>query len=408
MKRFLYRARSRDGVAVDGTLYAETSAQAARSLLDEDIYPFQVTTARGYGIGRFQAITRLIGFSSASRMSAAETAALARSLSELLHAGHTVPAALARVAVSARSKRVSAAAEAAAAAVRNGRSLAEALTILEVAVPGPFIGATAAAESAGRLPAMLATLADMYEKDDALAKSLRSALTYPLIVAAVAAMTVSILVGFVLPRVTLLYAASNQALPAPTRLLIEASAAVQEYGAALVAIAAIGAVALTIGARRRNRLSLLLAKTWYRVPALGTLQRLRLTAQFSQSLAALLSGGLTVRESLELIAARECNSFTRAALAMAIGRLDSGVSLSDSLVHTALGDPTLLSNLRAGEDRGALSMAANSAATAISGSLKARMASAASLAGPILVCATGLLVLFVVAALMLPLAEITL
>lgn len=404
MKRFLYRARSRDGVAVDGTLYAETSAQAARSLLDEDIYPFQVTTARGYGIGRFQAITRLIGFSSASRMSAAETAALARSLSELLHAGHTVPAALARVAVSARSKRVSAAAEAAEAAVRNGRSLAEALTILEIAVPGPFIGATAAAESAGRLPAMLATLADMYEKDDALAKSLRSALTYPLIVAAVAAMTVSILVGFVLPRVTLLYTASNQALPAPTRVLIEVSAAVQQYGAVLVATAVIGALSLGLAALRRNRYSSVWTTIWHRVPALGPMLKLRLTTQFSQSLAALLSGGLTVRDSVELIAAHERNPVSRAALATTIGCLDSGATLSDSLANTTLGDPTLVSSIRSGEDRGALSGAANSAAVAISALLKARTASIASLAGPVLVIATGLIVLFVVAAMMLPLA----
>ena len=107
--------------------------------------------------------------------------------------------------------------------LRGGSGFADAVAQHSELFPSYYIGILRSAELTGSLDLVLEQLAVYIERDQSTKRSVRSALTYPIVVVLMALVTVVVLVAFVLPRFESFFADFHAKLPLATRLLLNTS-----------------------------------------------------------------------------------------------------------------------------------------------------------------------------------------
>src|SRR4030095_13715496 len=86
-----------------------------------------------------------------------------------------------------------------------------------------------AGEATGQVDIVLRRLADFLQRQRALQRKIVSALTYPLLMITIGILVVSILMTFVVPKITEMLTDTGQVMPLPTRILIGISTAFKRY-----------------------------------------------------------------------------------------------------------------------------------------------------------------------------------
>src|SRR5262249_33714374 len=174
--------------------------------------------------------------------------------------------------------------------VERGASLSQALAKHPKAFPRLYVSMVKAGEVGGALDSVLLRLAETIEKQVELRRKVKSAMTYPCVVAALVLIIVSAMLLFVIPMFQNIYKELGGTLPAPTQILIDISKVLREFWY-LIFAAEIGAA---IGFRKwinseEGR------KKWdaikLRVPVFGKLVRKTALARFSRTLSALVRSG---------------------------------------------------------------------------------------------------------------------
>ena len=145
-------------------------------------------------------------------------------------------------------------------------------------------------EQTGGMEVILRQMADHMEKQVNAGKGVKNAMTYPVIASIVALIVVGIMVTFVLPAFSGLYASLNVPMPLLTRLMLDLGADLRAYGiyllGALVIAGIVGYAYLRTAAGRYkwDELSL-------KFPIVGRINHLNELARFSRSVAVLFKAG---------------------------------------------------------------------------------------------------------------------
>jgi len=289
---FRYTGISRAGASRKGTLEADTAVLARRKLHEEGIFPFTLKEGTPERRGGFlPSLLRRADF----------LPLLTRQLATLLGAGVPLVGALQSVTTQVddpESRQVLVDLQV---AVREGAPLARAVEAHPGTFPNLYASMVRAGEESGTLPLSLSRLADHLEEQARTRNRVRSALTYPLLMAVVASLVVVFLLTFVVPKIVGIFSHLGQSLPLPTRILIGITDVLSASWWALLLLTA-GAV---LGARKylateRGRMArdtLLL-----RLPLVGRLEHLSALSRFARTLSTLISGGIPVDRALRIVA----------------------------------------------------------------------------------------------------------
>ncbi len=237
--------------------------------------------------------------------------------------------------------------------LQQGQSLSTALAGHPLVFSSLYAHTIAVGERSGHLEEALRQLATFLEKEQALARKLRDAATYPVFVLAVAVFVVVIIVGVALPPIVDLFESFNAELPVPTRILIGLSKFMAGYGAVVV----FGAIVLLLvsiwygatpnGRRIRDRLFL-------RVPAVGKVILHGQIARFTRTAAVLIHAGLPLAEVMELVLQTSENTVVQTALDRVRLALLAGQGLSGPLAAERIFPLMLSQMVRVGEETGTL------------------------------------------------------
>jgi len=223
---FSYRAASATGGIDDGTVDAESAREAREILASRGLYVLRVES-RGRRVAR------------RDPLSAADLALGLRILADLFESGLSVSRALhAFDELAPRGWRP--ALPHIRQAVREGQSLAAALSSAPVVIPGLVIGIAQAGEAGGGIGPAIRRAAELTESSAEMRASIRSALAYPVVVAGAGVMAIGILITVVLPRFAKILADLGQTLPASTRAVLRGAAAVHAGLVPSVVCAGIG------------------------------------------------------------------------------------------------------------------------------------------------------------------------
>lgn len=190
--------------------------------------------------------------------------------------------------------------------INGGSSLADALSQHPKVFSTLYTNMVAAGEAGGILDGILARLAETLENQERLKRKVKKALTYPVMLIIVGILVVIALMTFVVPTFAEQFAALDAELPAPTQAVMGISDFIRDNGAFLF----IGAILIIVGFKVAMRVPA--AKfAWdgfmLKVPKLGDLQIKSTTASFSRTLGTLLNAGVSIMDSLKVVASTVTN-----------------------------------------------------------------------------------------------------
>ena len=237
--------------------------------------------------------------------------------------------------------------------VREGRTFASALASAPIAIPGLVIGIAQAGEAGSGLGFAIRRAADLMEAAAEMRSSIRSALAYPIIVAAAGLISVGVLMTVVLPRFARILADLGQTLPPSTRLVIQSAAIVRASLVPATIAAVVGAAAWKAWVQTSSG-----RQSWHRLllrlPLLGAVRRAAAVARMAHSLSALLESGVTIASALVLAGRATADAEIEARLAAARAGVNTGEPLSRALETNGAATPTVVRLVRAGEESGRL------------------------------------------------------
>nr|WP_267874369.1 type II secretion system F family protein [Pseudomonas quercus] len=289
--------------------------------------------------------------------------------------------------------------------VLEGRSLAAAMADQPRVFSSLYRATVQAGEQSGHLGKVLEQLADHLEARQLAQQRIRTALVYPTLLLLVSTVIVGFLLGYVVPDILALFTGSGQALPLPTRLLMHLTEAVGLAWPYLIATL----TALTLGGRvalRRPAARAWLHGQWLRVPLLGSTLRNAEAARYISTLAIMLGSGVTLLAALRIANAVVTNLALRNRLADVAQRVAEGGSLAAALGATDAISPLMLQLIASGEQSGDLSGLMQRAAEQQEKLLANRIALALSLFEPLMLVGMGLVVMFIVMGVLLPILSL--
>jgi general secretion pathway protein F len=234
--------------------------------------------------------------------------------------------------------------------LRQGRALSQAMQEQPHAFPPLYISTVRATERTGDLADALKRYAT-YESQLALVrKKVISALIYPVLLIVAGTLVLLFLLGYVVPKFSLVYENLHGNLPLMSQLLLKVGRFVGTSGPAAVliglgAIALLGRLVFTQVARRW-----LGAKLW-RIPAIGSRMRLYQLARFYRTLGMLLRGGTAAVPALDMASGLLAPAL-RPSAAQAREAIREGRTISEAMSSYGLTTPVVLRMLRVGERSG--------------------------------------------------------
>jgi general secretion pathway protein F len=394
MTAFRYEAVDAAGRTRHGLVDAETPRQVREQLRGAGLFPTAIDAATG---GTAGAIER-------TRLPAASLSLATRLLATLTRSGMPLDQALSAVAEQADDARSARIFTALRAQVAGGEPLAGALARWPRTFSELYRGLVAVAAETGRLPEVLARLADYLEARELLRQKFAMALIYPALVTGIALAVIAVLLAYVVPQVVAVYEQSRQTLPWLTQALIALSAFFR--ATAWYWLAALVAIMAGFGfANRREAFRARWHAALLRMPVAGRLVAAIDTARFASTLAILTASGAPLLRALD--AARDVVwSLPLRTAADASARLvREGVSLARALKEQRVFPPVLIHLVANGEQSGQLAPMLERAAALLEQESERRITWFAALVQPALIVAMGAIVLVLVLAIMLPIVS---
>ena len=401
MPLYRYEAVSAAGELLQGEMEAADQAAVVSRIQASGQLPLRAHPVAGKPLRFAFARPR----SASRRIAGRELAGFTRELAALLHAGLALDRALQVIIDVSHDGAVRSLAVRVQEAVRGGAALSDALEAQERVFTRFHVSLIRAAEAAGALDAGLARLAEYQERSKALKDTVVSALIYPAILVAVAGASLLIILAYVVPQFTQLFADAGRALPLSTQVVIGAAELLRHY-AWFLAAALIGLVLLVRLQLASPAVRLRFDRLVLRLPIIGGLvQRIQM-ARFSRSLGTLLASGVSLLAALSIVKDIVSNRVLADSLELAADALKAGRSLADPLLATGLFPALGLQLIKVGEETGRLDEMLLRVADLYDGEVAAATQRMLALLEPVLIVGLGIVIAGVIMSILLAIVSV--
>jgi type IV pilus assembly protein PilC len=393
MGEFVCRVADAEGRVFSHVEAAGSLDEARQKLTDRGLYIYSVES-RG---GRLAGLARR---RSDRQIGGSEFLILNQQFNTLIKAGLPILRALDLLADRASSPKLRPIISQVRDRVREGKSLSEA-----VAEAGVFskVYSTAilAGEKSGNLPGVLDYYIAYQRVSTGVRKKILATLVYPVLLISVAIIIVAYLVTAVIPKFALLYRDLNVQLPTPTRLLIALTVDYRLFVLGAIALMAVAAVGVFLWSRSEDG-GTAFDRFKFRLPIIGdTLLKFQV-AQFSRTLATLLTGGTPLVAGLQTATDAITSKLLRSTVSQATQRVREGESLHVALASKGIMPEMALDMIEVGESSGALSPMLTSVAEFYEEEVNIRLSALVAVIEPVLLIFMGLFVAFILISLYLP------
>ena len=237
--------------------------------------------------------------------------------------------------------------------VESGSAFAESLARHPAVFDELYTNMVSAGEMGGMLDTILVRLAAYMEKAMKLRAQIKSAMIYPISVVCVAVLVTALLLAYVIPVFSEMFAGFGEELPLPTQLAINLSAVVVAYFWYLVA----GSVGTLVSMRayyRTERGRQTIDGLVLRLPLIGDIVRKAAVARFTRTLSTLVSSGVPILDALAITGKTAGNTVVEKAVLAARQSIGEGKTLADPLIKSQVFPPMVCQMVQVGETTGAL------------------------------------------------------
>lgn len=397
MPRFTYRAKDSALHLIEGSIEADNESAAISRLGNQGVFPISIIEAGAASAAVPGLISR--------RISPNLVTYTTRQLADLLGGGLPLLNALTLLSNQTEHPALRRVIEQVASGVREGQSLSEAMAVYPQVFPSLYSSMVRAGEATGGLEQALSRLADLGESEAELRSRVISAMAYPAFVLCVAIGMTGFLIAYVIPKLSLVFIESGQALPLPTRFLLAVSQVFTRWWwAAILSVAATAMLLRQWYASQQGKGAI--DRLFMMLPGIGTLVRKIDTARFARNLGVMASQGVPVLQALEVSGRNISNSVLQQAVLKIQEAVREGSSIAAAI--TASGQfPAFVSNMiSVGEESGTVDQALLKVATTYEREVSRVIQTLTTVLEPVMLVLVGGVVMFIVLAMLLPVFQI--
>jgi len=289
--------------------------------------------------------------------------------------------------------------------VKGGATLADALEKQSGIFSKFYLNMIRAGEAGGSLGEVLARLSEYLERSRELKETVSTALIYPAILLIMSLASLFVMLTFVVPQFSEMFASAGKALPVSTRIVVGLAEWLQSYWWALV----LGIVSITA------YMNLQLAdpvkkKRWdgrfLKLPLAGTIILNKETANISRTLGTLLGNGVSILAALVIVRETVDNLVLAAAIQDTEEQLKQGKHLSDALMEKGIFPKMAMQMVKMGEETGRLEEMLLRVATIYDKQLSVAIQRMLALLEPVLIISLGLMIAGIIVSILLAILSV--
>jgi len=289
--------------------------------------------------------------------------------------------------------------------VRDGETLSESLGRHPNMFSAFYIAMVKAGEESGSLDMALTRLSDYYIKQAEFISKVRAALAYPILILAVGFLTILFIFTYVIPRIIPLLLGLNVKLPLPTRILIGTSNLIKGnwFPILLFSLVFLLIIERAMHAKGfKNNFSLLKLKT----PFLGDFIFKSEFAKFARAMQTSLHSGIPIIKTMSISVQIVNEPVIRDKLSLCLRELELGGSLGNTLKNLGTFPPFVFNLISIGEESGRLDEVLSNIAFSFESDCEEYIKVLTTLLEPVMVLVIGLVVGFIVSAVLLPIFQL--
>ena len=289
--------------------------------------------------------------------------------------------------------------------IKEGATFSSAFKNYPKIFPAIYIAIIHSGEDSGSLPDALLRIAEYRAKQEEIISRVRMALAYPVLMALVGSGTIIFMLTFVMPRLLRLFSNMGQSLPLPTRVLMALSSGLLQWWW-LIILSLIGLVFFVRSQLKTEAGKMAWSALELKLPLFGKFILKAELSRFSRTLELLIKNGITILRAIDVAIPVLNNEIIKKQLKESYKDLEQGGSFGGSLKKSRI-FPAFMSNLIiVGEESGGLSGALSEVAASYERDTDERIKTMANLLEPLMILGMGLVVGFIVVAMLLPIFEI--
>ena len=407
MPVYEYKGVNKSGKPVKGVMDSDSPRTLKEKLRSQGIFLSDVKeTSEGKkgGPKTTSANSRSFGGRFARRVKVMELSEVTRQMATLLRASIPVVDCLAAVSRQTENPRFQLVLGEVRRAVTEGKSLAGAMAEHPDVFTNLYVNMVRAGESSGTLDLIFARLADFTESQTRLRGRLVGTMIYPIIMLVVGFGIITLLMLFVVPKLTEMFAEMGGELPAITRGLIAVSEFLQNWWHVTF-----GSVFLSIWWFNRYRKSENGRPRWdrfaLRAPLFGNLIRMVAVTRVARTLGTLLSSGVPIVTAMEIVKHVVGNMVLAEAVEESRQAVQEGNSLAKPLEQCGHFPPMMVHMIAVGEQSGNLEEMLDNVASAYEVQVDTKINTLTALLEPVMILSMGLIVALIVFAVLTPMLQ---
>jgi len=405
MPVYEYTAINAGGKSITGIIDADNGSEAREKLRASNIFPVNITEAYDTGQSHRDR-KRLYNFRLFSGVKSRELTSTTRQLATLVGAGFPLVSAIYTLIPQTGSPALKKILSRIKDSVEEGNSFAESLSEFPDIFPPLFVNMIRAGEASGTLEIVLERLAEINENRQVQKNRIISILAYPAVMTVLGFGILIFLLTVIVPEFIATFSDMNQVLPLPTRIVQFISDQLATFWWALLFLLIGGYIAFNrLGKTTRGRF--LIDKAMLRLPGISTLATKIAVARFSRTLGSLLENGIPMMTALDIVKNIVGNVLIAEAVQEAGQKVEKGMGLGIGLEEAEVFPALSVQMIKVGEQSGDLEKMLLKTADAFENDVESTLISLTSILQPLLVVFMGIIVLFIVLAIMLPLFEMS-
>ncbi len=377
-----------------GIKEAADRAHALRDLEERGLHPIAVVQIPGARSEKenFSLGKNTVLFQIGKPVKDQELLVFTRNLLSVVHSGIPLLAGLEDVASQVKSPVFRTILDKVVADIAGGNRLSESFAKHPKVFSELFCNTIKAGEESGRLEEITERLVATMERDIETKMTVKGALRYPLIVLGTLAVAFTIIILFVIPKISKVFAQFGTVLPLPTRVLIAVGDFAQSYWFIVLGAAAVTISGL-IAANKTPQGAYFLDQIRYRFPVFGELSKKIETVKFTSTLRNLYASGIMLPDALGICAHVLASPVLKKITLDSETALRQGKRFSDVISSAAFFPPLVIRMIHTGEKTGSLESMLGEVTKYYDRDIQYMLRSLTTLIEPILTVMMGLMVL---------------
>lgn len=397
MKTFQYKVRDRQGNPSSGVIDAVDDKQAAnvlrgKGLLITALYEADQLNIEAF-MGRF------------SKPKADEISNFTRQMATMIGSGLPLVEAL-KILKNQAPSSLKPVIEKILIDVEGGSTLADAVENSEGGFSSVYIAMVRAGESAGVLDQVMGKLADSLDKQREFRSKTKGAMVYPVIIMIAMVVIASIMMVFVVPKLTAMYKDFGAELPGPTKVLMGVSDFAVNYWYAIFIFFGLTSLFLSNWAKTEVG-GLIVEQLTFKVPIWGKLRKDIILTEFARTISVLLGAGIPILDALNIVANTLGSRVYSAAIKQAATFVEKGVGLAEAITRLEMFPPILSQMISVGEETGKLDAVLAKLAAFYESESEIKIKALTTAIEPLIMIIMGIGVGFLVIAVIMPIYNLT-